>query len=187
MFFWSICPAAVFSSYFLLITVSICFLPFSRQVDEGVWNTPENLNNPSPKQTATDGEFSKSTNFELPSSPPTNFSQMNESQTHKWEPVCHTDAASFTTNPTRGEMVTVKTQTVSEAQNKKVGAEKSVEVRYEKLSKNGLNSSRKSLHSLSSWYEDDVDNDIVILHMHIIEVLYFLNMNWGHLKIIFTS
>ncbi|XP_073464361.1 SRC kinase signaling inhibitor 1 isoform X16 [Aquarana catesbeiana] len=108
-------------------TVTDMLTHIRKQVDEGVWNTPENLNNPSPKQTATDGEFSKSTNFELPSSPPTNFSQMNESQTHKWEPVCHTDAASFTTNPTRGEMVTVKTQTVSEAQNKKVGAEKSVE------------------------------------------------------------
>ncbi|XP_077315512.1 SRC kinase signaling inhibitor 1 isoform X5 [Lithobates pipiens] len=108
-------------------TVTDMLTHIRKQVDEGVWNTPENLNNPSPKQTASDGEFSKSTNFELPSSPPTNFSQMNESQTHKWEPVCHTDAASFTTNPTRGEMVTVKTQTVSETQNKKVGAEKSVE------------------------------------------------------------
>ncbi|XP_040185795.1 SRC kinase signaling inhibitor 1 isoform X7 [Rana temporaria] len=108
-------------------TVTDMLTHIRKQVDEGVWNTPENLNNPSPKQTATDGEFSKSTHFDLPSSPPTNFSQMNESQTHKWEPVCHTDAASFTTNPTRGEMVTVKTQTVSETQNKKVGAEKSVE------------------------------------------------------------
>ncbi|XP_068118592.1 SRC kinase signaling inhibitor 1 isoform X4 [Hyperolius riggenbachi] len=99
-----------------------------RQVDEGVWSAPENLNNPSPKQTATDGEISKSTEYELPCSPLTNFSQTNESQLNKWEAVCHTDAASLTSNPTRGEMVTVKTQTVPETQNKRVGGEKSVSV-----------------------------------------------------------
>ncbi|KAG9474052.1 hypothetical protein GDO78_004380 [Eleutherodactylus coqui] len=99
-----------------------------KQVDEGVWNTPENLHNPSPKQVATDGEFSKSTDFELPCSPPTNFSQLHESQTSNWEPICHSDAASHISTPTRGEMVTVKTQTVPETQNKKVGAEKSVSV-----------------------------------------------------------
>ncbi|KAM3923718.1 SRC kinase signaling inhibitor 1 isoform 4-T4 [Leptodactylus fuscus] len=109
-----------------LAQIRKCPLMFSRQVDEGVWNTPENLHNPSPK--ATDGEFSKSTDFELPSSPPTNFSQLNESQTPNWEPVCHSDAASHTSTPSRGEMVTVKTQTVPETQNKKVGAEKSVSV-----------------------------------------------------------
>ncbi|XP_018423770.1 PREDICTED: SRC kinase signaling inhibitor 1-like, partial [Nanorana parkeri] len=97
------------------------------QVDEGVWNTPENLSNPSPKQTATEVEFSKRMEFELPSSPPTSFSQIIESQTHKWEPLCQMDAVAFTTNPTRGEMVTVKTQTVSETHNKRIGAEKSVE------------------------------------------------------------
>ncbi|XP_068118614.1 SRC kinase signaling inhibitor 1 isoform X16 [Hyperolius riggenbachi] len=99
-----------------------------KQVDEGVWSAPENLNNPSPKQTATDGEISKSTEYELPCSPLTNFSQTNESQLNKWEAVCHTDAASLTSNPTRGEMVTVKTQTVPETQNKRVGGEKSVSV-----------------------------------------------------------
>ncbi|XP_044154037.1 SRC kinase signaling inhibitor 1 [Bufo gargarizans] len=99
-----------------------------KQVDEGVWNTPENLHNPSPKQMATDGEFSKNTDFELPCSPPTNFAQLNESQIPNWEPICHTDAASRTSTPTRGEMVTVKTQTLPETQNKKVGAEKSVSV-----------------------------------------------------------
>ncbi|XP_063815734.1 SRC kinase signaling inhibitor 1 isoform X5 [Pseudophryne corroboree] len=102
-------------------------LPFFRQVEEGVWNTPENLHNLHSKQIA-DGDFSKSTGFELPSSPPTNFSQLNESKTHSWESVCHGDAASHTNNPTRGEMVTVKTQTVPETQNKRVGAEKSVSV-----------------------------------------------------------
>ncbi|XP_075702707.1 SRC kinase signaling inhibitor 1 isoform X3 [Rhinoderma darwinii] len=111
-----------------LAQIRKCPLMFSRQVDEGVWNTPENLHNPSPKQMATDGEFSKSTDFELPCSPPTNFSQLNESQTPHWEPVCHSDAASHTSTPTRGEMVTVKTQTVPDTQHKKVGAEKSVSV-----------------------------------------------------------
>ncbi|XP_073428594.1 SRC kinase signaling inhibitor 1 isoform X4 [Dendrobates tinctorius] len=111
-----------------LAQIRKCPLMFSRQVDEGVWNTPVNFHNPSPKQMATDGEFSKSTDFELPCSPPTNFSQLNESQTPNWEPVCHSDAASHTSTPTRGEMVTVKTQTVPETQNKKVGAEKSVSV-----------------------------------------------------------
>ncbi|XP_073539547.1 SRC kinase signaling inhibitor 1 isoform X6 [Phyllobates terribilis] len=105
-----------------LAQIRKCPLMFSRQVDEGVWNTPVNFHNPSPKQMATDGEFSKSTDFELPCSPPTNFSQLNESQTPNW------DAASHTSTPTRGEMVTVKTQTVPETQNKKVGAEKSVSV-----------------------------------------------------------
>ncbi|XP_075033133.1 SRC kinase signaling inhibitor 1 isoform X3 [Mixophyes fleayi] len=99
-----------------------------KQVEEGVWNTPENLHNPSSKQMAADGEFSKGTGFELPTSPPSNFSQLNESKIHNWESVCHTDAASYTSNPTRGEMVTVKTQTVPETQNKRVGAEKSVSV-----------------------------------------------------------
>ncbi|XP_077108398.1 SRC kinase signaling inhibitor 1 isoform X6 [Ranitomeya variabilis] len=111
-----------------LAQIRKCPLMFSRQVDEGVWNTPVNFHNPSPKQMATDGEFSKSTDFELPCSPPTNFSQLNESQTPNWEPVCHSDAASHTSTPTRGEMVTVKTQTVPETQNKKVGAEKSISV-----------------------------------------------------------
>ncbi|KAG8566200.1 hypothetical protein GDO81_013135 [Engystomops pustulosus] len=111
-----------------LAQIRKCPLMFSRQVDEGVWNTPENLHNPSPKKTATDGEFSKSTDFELPCSPPTNFSQLNESQNPKWEPVCHSDAASHTSTPTRGEMVTVKTQTVPETQSKKVGGEKSVSI-----------------------------------------------------------
>ncbi|XP_069607800.1 SRC kinase signaling inhibitor 1 isoform X4 [Ranitomeya imitator] len=111
-----------------LAQIRKCPLMFSRQVDEGVWNTPVNFHNPSPKQMATDGEFSKSTDFELPCSPPTNFSQLNESQTPNWDPVCHSDAASHTSTPTRGEMVTVKTQTVPETQNKKVGAEKSISV-----------------------------------------------------------
>ncbi|XP_073428606.1 SRC kinase signaling inhibitor 1 isoform X15 [Dendrobates tinctorius] len=109
-------------------TVTDTLAQIRKQVDEGVWNTPVNFHNPSPKQMATDGEFSKSTDFELPCSPPTNFSQLNESQTPNWEPVCHSDAASHTSTPTRGEMVTVKTQTVPETQNKKVGAEKSVSV-----------------------------------------------------------
>ncbi|XP_069809580.1 SRC kinase signaling inhibitor 1 isoform X3 [Dendropsophus ebraccatus] len=109
-----------------LAQIRKCPLMFSRQVDEGVWNTPENLHNPSPKKVATDGEFSKGKDFELPCSPPTNYSQLNESQTSNWEPIC--DAASHTSTPTRGEMVTVKTQTVPETQNKKVGAEKSVSV-----------------------------------------------------------
>ncbi|KAM4033874.1 SRC kinase signaling inhibitor 1 isoform 18-T20 [Anomaloglossus baeobatrachus] len=109
-------------------TVTDTLAQIRKQVDEGVWNTPVNLHNPSPKKMATDGEFSKSTDFELPCSPPTNFSQLNESQTPNWEPVCHTDAASHTSTPSRGEMVTVKTQTVPETQNKKVGAEKSVSV-----------------------------------------------------------
>nr|DBA22393.1 TPA: hypothetical protein GDO54_013424 [Pyxicephalus adspersus] len=108
-------------------TVTDTLAQIRKQVDEGVWSTPENLNNPSPKKTSTDGEYSKNTEFELPSSPPTHFSQMNESQTHKWEMVCHTDAASFASNPTRAEMVTVKTQTVSETQNRRAGSEKSVE------------------------------------------------------------
>ncbi|XP_073539543.1 SRC kinase signaling inhibitor 1 isoform X3 [Phyllobates terribilis] len=103
-------------------TVTDTLAQIRKQVDEGVWNTPVNFHNPSPKQMATDGEFSKSTDFELPCSPPTNFSQLNESQTPNW------DAASHTSTPTRGEMVTVKTQTVPETQNKKVGAEKSVSV-----------------------------------------------------------
>ncbi|XP_077108409.1 SRC kinase signaling inhibitor 1 isoform X16 [Ranitomeya variabilis] len=109
-------------------TVTDTLAQIRKQVDEGVWNTPVNFHNPSPKQMATDGEFSKSTDFELPCSPPTNFSQLNESQTPNWEPVCHSDAASHTSTPTRGEMVTVKTQTVPETQNKKVGAEKSISV-----------------------------------------------------------
>ncbi|XP_071967674.1 SRC kinase signaling inhibitor 1 isoform X5 [Engystomops pustulosus] len=109
-------------------TVTDTLAQIRKQVDEGVWNTPENLHNPSPKKTATDGEFSKSTDFELPCSPPTNFSQLNESQNPKWEPVCHSDAASHTSTPTRGEMVTVKTQTVPETQSKKVGGEKSVSI-----------------------------------------------------------
>ncbi|XP_056404551.1 SRC kinase signaling inhibitor 1 isoform X3 [Hyla sarda] len=111
-----------------LAQIRKCVLMSSRQVDDGVWNTPENLHNPSPKQMATDGEISKSKDFELPSSPLTNFSQLNESQTSSWDPICHSDAASHTGTPTRGEMVTVKTQTVPETQNKKVGAEKSVSV-----------------------------------------------------------
>ncbi|KAM8946995.1 SRC kinase signaling inhibitor 1 isoform 2-T2 [Pelodytes ibericus] len=98
-----------------------------RQVDEGVWNTPENLHNPSPKQMTTDGEFTKNTDFEIPSSPPTNFHQLSDTQTHSWESVCHSDASSHS-NPTRGEMVTVKTQTVPETPNKRVGTEKSVSV-----------------------------------------------------------
>ncbi|XP_069607804.1 SRC kinase signaling inhibitor 1 isoform X8 [Ranitomeya imitator] len=109
-------------------TVTDTLAQIRKQVDEGVWNTPVNFHNPSPKQMATDGEFSKSTDFELPCSPPTNFSQLNESQTPNWDPVCHSDAASHTSTPTRGEMVTVKTQTVPETQNKKVGAEKSISV-----------------------------------------------------------
>ncbi|XP_056404561.1 SRC kinase signaling inhibitor 1 isoform X9 [Hyla sarda] len=109
-------------------TVTDTLAQIRKQVDDGVWNTPENLHNPSPKQMATDGEISKSKDFELPSSPLTNFSQLNESQTSSWDPICHSDAASHTGTPTRGEMVTVKTQTVPETQNKKVGAEKSVSV-----------------------------------------------------------
>ncbi|KAM4622744.1 SRC kinase signaling inhibitor 1 isoform 1-T1 [Discoglossus pictus] len=102
-------------------------LSFSRQVDEGGWSTPENLHN-SPKQMASDGEFSKNTDFEFPASPPTNFHLTSESQTHNWEPLCHTDAASHNITPTRGEMVTVKTQTGPETLPKRTGAEKSVSV-----------------------------------------------------------
>ncbi|XP_063314890.1 SRC kinase signaling inhibitor 1 isoform X3 [Pelobates fuscus] len=97
-----------------------------KQVDEGVWNTPENLNNPSSKQTS-DGEFTKSAEFELPSSPPTNFHQ-SDTPTQSWDALCHSDASSHNSNPTRGDMVTVKTQTVPEMQSKRMGAEKSVSV-----------------------------------------------------------
>ncbi|XP_041433915.1 SRC kinase signaling inhibitor 1 isoform X2 [Xenopus laevis] len=92
-----------------------------KQVNEGVWNTPENLHNQSPKQMTSDSNFPKSTVFELPSSPPTNF---HEAQSQSWESVCHSEGTN--TNPTKGEMVTVRTQTVPET--KRVGAEKSVSV-----------------------------------------------------------
>ncbi|KAM4692275.1 SRC kinase signaling inhibitor 1 [Rhinophrynus dorsalis] len=109
-------------------TVTDTLAQIRKQVDEGVWNTPENLHNLSPKQIPTDGEFTKSTEFELPCSPPTNFHQMSESQTHSWEPLCHNEASPASNNPTRGEMVTVKTQTVPETPSKRVGGEKSVSV-----------------------------------------------------------
>ncbi|KAG8446893.1 hypothetical protein GDO86_014372 [Hymenochirus boettgeri] len=89
-----------------------------KQVDEGVWNTPENLHSQSPKQMTS---FPKCTEFELPSSPPTNF---HESQTQGWEPVCSSEVASHNTNPTKGEMVTART--VPETHSKRVGSEKSV-------------------------------------------------------------
>uniref|UniRef100_A0A6I8QD23 SRC kinase signaling inhibitor 1 n=1 Tax=Xenopus tropicalis TaxID=8364 RepID=A0A6I8QD23_XENTR len=96
-----------------------------KQVDEGVWNTPENLHNQSSKQITSDSNFPKSTVFELPSSPPTNF---HEAQSQSWESVCRSEGGSHNTNPTKGEMVTVKTQTVPETQSKRAGAEKSVSV-----------------------------------------------------------
>ncbi|XP_053309168.1 SRC kinase signaling inhibitor 1 isoform X3 [Spea bombifrons] len=99
-----------------------------RQVDEGVWNAPESLHNPSPKQKTSEGELTRSTEFEMPSSPPTNFNPTSDSQTQSWEPLCHSDASSLNSNPARGEMIAVKTQTVPETQSKKVGAEKSVSV-----------------------------------------------------------
>ncbi|XP_041433247.1 SRC kinase signaling inhibitor 1 isoform X5 [Xenopus laevis] len=94
-----------------------------KQLDEGVWNTPENLHNQSTKQITSDSNFPKSTVFELPSSPPTNF---HEAQSQSWESMCHSEGTNI--NPTKGEMVTVKTQTVPETQSKRVGAEKSVSV-----------------------------------------------------------
>ncbi|XP_053553716.1 SRC kinase signaling inhibitor 1 [Bombina bombina] len=101
-------------------------LYFSRQVDEGVWNTPENLHNSSPKQVTSGSEFKKNTDFEFPASPPTN--QLSDTQTQNWEPLCHNDTNTQNSTPTRGEMVTVKTQTVPEIPAKRVGVEKPVSV-----------------------------------------------------------
>uniref|UniRef100_A0A8C5Q7G0 SRC kinase signaling inhibitor 1 n=1 Tax=Leptobrachium leishanense TaxID=445787 RepID=A0A8C5Q7G0_9ANUR len=98
-----------------------------KQVDEGVWHAPENLHNPSPKQTVSDGEFAKSTEFELPSSPPTNFHQ-TDSQMQSWDSLCQSEASSSSGNPTRGAMVTAKTQTLPDTHNKRMGTEKSVSV-----------------------------------------------------------
>ncbi|XP_053309167.1 SRC kinase signaling inhibitor 1 isoform X2 [Spea bombifrons] len=109
-------------------TVTDTLAQIRKQVDEGVWNAPESLHNPSPKQKTSEGELTRSTEFEMPSSPPTNFNPTSDSQTQSWEPLCHSDASSLNSNPARGEMIAVKTQTVPETQSKKVGAEKSVSV-----------------------------------------------------------
>ncbi|XP_069093589.1 SRC kinase signaling inhibitor 1 isoform X1 [Pleurodeles waltl] len=112
-----------------------------RQVEEGVWTPADNLHNQSPKQVIAENEFTKTSDFEFPTSPPMNFHELTSSQTPSWESPSHGGpgyiqnvSGSQTNqqrchNPSRaGEMVAVKTQTGPEVPSKRMSADKSVSV-----------------------------------------------------------
>ncbi|XP_078501738.1 SRC kinase signaling inhibitor 1 isoform X2 [Lissotriton helveticus] len=113
-----------------------------RQVEEGVWTPADNLHNQSPKQVIAENEFTKTSDFEFPTSPPMmNFHELTSSQTPSWESPSHgspgynQSGSGSQTNPQRshnpsraGEMVAVKTQTGPEVPSKRMSADKSVSV-----------------------------------------------------------
>ncbi|KAM6449485.1 SRC kinase signaling inhibitor 1 isoform 6-T9 [Liasis olivaceus] len=95
-----------------------------KQVDEGVWDSSSNLLSQSPKKVELESDFSRSLDFELPTSPPTNLHDLTASTDSlgtisfgQSQGQSHTSKSS---NPSRGsEMVAVKPQTGSETPSKK--------------------------------------------------------------------
>uniref|UniRef100_A0A670Z8M2 SRC kinase signaling inhibitor 1 n=1 Tax=Pseudonaja textilis TaxID=8673 RepID=A0A670Z8M2_PSETE len=66
-----------------------------KQVDEGVWDSSNNLLSQSPKKVELESDFSRSLDFELPTSPPTNLHDLTSSTDRQ----SHTSKSS---NPSRG-------------------------------------------------------------------------------------
>nr|XP_020641196.1 SRC kinase signaling inhibitor 1 isoform X3 [Pogona vitticeps]XP_020641197.1 SRC kinase signaling inhibitor 1 isoform X3 [Pogona vitticeps] len=95
-----------------------------KQVEEGVWDSSSNLLSQSPKKVEPESDFSRSLDFELPTSPPMNLHDLSTStdslstssfgQSQGQSHVCKSS------NPSRGsEMVAVKTQTGSDIPSKR--------------------------------------------------------------------
>ncbi|KAG8140064.1 hypothetical protein E2320_002788, partial [Naja naja] len=95
-----------------------------KQVDEGVWDSSNNLLSQSPKKVELESDFSRSLDFELPISPPTNLHDLTSSTDSlgtisfgQSQGQSHTSKSS---NPSRGsEMIAAKPQTGSETPSKK--------------------------------------------------------------------
>ncbi|XP_067326110.1 SRC kinase signaling inhibitor 1 isoform X3 [Anolis sagrei] len=96
-----------------------------KQVDEGIWDSSSNLLTQSPKKVDPDNDFSKSLDFELPTSPPMNLHDLTSSTdslgTSGYGQSQGQSHMSKGSNPSRGsEMVTVKTQTGCETPSKRI-------------------------------------------------------------------
>ncbi|XP_013913347.1 PREDICTED: SRC kinase signaling inhibitor 1 [Thamnophis sirtalis] len=105
-----------------------------KQVDEGVWDSSSNLLNQSPKKVELESDFSRSLDFELPTSPPTNLHDLTSSTdslgTISFGPSQGQSHASKSSNPSRGsEMIGAKPQTGSEISSKK-SMDRSVSVEF---------------------------------------------------------
>ncbi|XP_039188994.1 SRC kinase signaling inhibitor 1 isoform X9 [Crotalus tigris] len=95
-----------------------------KQVDEGVWDSSSNLLSQSPKKVELESDFSRSLDFELPTSPPTNLHDLTSSTdslgTISFGQSQGQSHISKSSNPSRGsEMIVAKPQTGSETPSKK--------------------------------------------------------------------
>ncbi|KAJ6658228.1 hypothetical protein lerEdw1_001495 [Lerista edwardsae] len=93
-----------------------------KQVDEGIWDSSSNLNQ-SPKKVEPESDFSRSLDFELPTSPPMNLHDLTASTdslgTTGYGQSQGPIHVSKSSNPSRSEMVAAKTQTGSETPSKR--------------------------------------------------------------------